>query len=153
LWITGTILFGGALATMASPERWRRACLAVAGIGMVSTVAVYALLPSAPSAPLGLGLRIASPAPGRIVTSPVLVTVCGGTTRPPGPGQLLSVSVDGRQVAEVRGNTVAVPVTSGHHTLRVELVTGQHMEYAPPVLTDETISVSGIAPPPSAPGC
>ncbi len=53
LWVTGTLLFGGAVATMAVPTTLRRACVAVAGVGLLSTVAVYIALPSAPPAPRG----------------------------------------------------------------------------------------------------
>lgn len=152
LWITGGLLFGGAIASMAAPQTLRRACLAVSGVGLVATVAVYVLLPAAPSAPQGLAVRIASPAELATVTSPVLVEVCG-TAAIPGTGRLLSVSVDGRQVAEVNSNTAAVTVGPGAHTLRVELVTADHRAYAPPVLTDEFITVSGIGPLAAPPGC
>ena len=150
LWITGTLLFGGRWARMAADPAVRRAFLAVAGVGLVATVAVYVLLPSAPSAPLGLSVRIATPAASATVTSPVLVTVCG-TSDIPGRGRLLSVSIDGRQVAEVDANSAAVTVTAGTHTLRVELVTTDHRAYAPPVLTEETITVAGHRAAASAP--
>jgi hypothetical protein len=152
LWITGALLFGGAVATMAAPQALRRACLAVSGVGLAATVVVYVLLPTAPSAPLGLSVRIAAPAASATVTSPVLVKVCG-TSAIPGAGQLLSISVDGRQVAEVNADTAAVTVAAGTHTLRVELVTTDHRAYAPPVLTDAEITVSGIGPLAHAPGC
>jgi hypothetical protein len=35
LWVTGTLLFGGAVASMAVPQRLRRACLAVSGAGIM----------------------------------------------------------------------------------------------------------------------
>jgi len=54
LWLTGALLFGGAVAAMAVPHALRRICLAVAGVGLVATVAVYVALPSAPPAPAGL---------------------------------------------------------------------------------------------------
>ncbi len=145
LWITGTLLFGGAVGTLASATTARRVCFAITGVGLVATVAVYVLLPSAPSAPPGLAVRIDSPSASAAVTSPVLVTVCG-TSAIPGPGRLLSVSIDGRQVAEVNANSAAVTVAAGTHALRVELVTADHRAYAPPVLTEETITVSGIGP-------
>ena len=152
LWITGTLLFGGAVGTFASNLAARRAFLAVAGVGLVATVAIYVLLPSAPSAPFGLSVRIATPAASATVTSPVLVSVCG-TSDIPGVGRLLSVSIDGRQVAEVDANSAAVTATTGTHTLRVELVTSDHRAYAPPVLTEETITVAGLGPLGSAHGC
>lgn len=144
LWITGALLFGGAVAAMASSGRLRRACLAVCGVGLVATVAVYAAIPAAPPAPAGVSLRIASPAAGATVTSPLAVRVCATGTAVPGSGRLLSVSVDGRQVAEVDSDTAVVTVTPGDHMLRVELVTNTHREYAPPVLTDEAVNVAGF---------
>ena len=152
LWITGTLLFGGAVAAMAVPLRLRRACLAAAMLGLVATVVVYTLLPSSPPAPQGLSVRIVAPT-AAAVTSPVLVKVCGGTSNLPGTGRLLSISIDGRQVAEVDADTAAVTVAAGTHILRAELVTSAHLEYAPPVLTDETITVSGLGPLAQAPDC
>ncbi len=114
LWVTGALLFGGAVAAMAVPKTLRRACLAVAGVGLVSTVVVYTLLPSAPIAPQGLTVRIVAPKPSAAVTSPVLVRVCGGTSNLPGAGRLLSISVDGRQVAEVNADTAVVPLAPWH---------------------------------------
>jgi hypothetical protein len=153
LWITGAVLFGGVVAAMAVPQALRRVCLAVAGVGLVATVAVYVALPSAPPAPAGLSLSIAAPVAGAIVTSPVVIRVCAGSTALPGTGRLLNISVDGRQVAEVNAGTAAVNVDTGTHTVRVELVTATHRAFAPPVLTDETIVVSGIGPLSPPPDC
>jgi hypothetical protein len=119
---------------------------------LVATVVVYTLLPSSPPAPQGLSVRIVAPT-AAAVTSPVLVKVCGGTSNLPGTGRLLSISIDGRQVAEVDADTAAVTVAAGTHILRAELVTSAHLEYAPPVLTDETITVSGLGPLAQAPDC
>jgi hypothetical protein len=154
LWLTGALLFGGAVAAMAVPHALRRICLAVAGVGLVATVAVYVALPSAPPAPTGLSLSIATPVAGAIVTSPVVIRVCAaGSTALPGTGRLLNISVDGRQVAEVDAGTAAVNLDTGMHTVRVELVTSAHRAFAPPVLTDETITVSGIGPLSPPPDC
>ncbi len=146
LWLTGTVLFGGAVAAMVVPHTLRRACLGVSGVGLVATVVVYALLPSAPTAPRDVSSTVSAPSAAASVNSPVVVRVCGGSAIVPGANQLLSLSVDGHQVAEVKSNTAAVNVNAGQHTLRVELLTAQHIEYAPPVLTEETITVSGIGP-------
>jgi hypothetical protein len=61
-----------------------------------------------------------------------------------GGGRLLSVSVDGRRVVEVDADTTVVMLAAGEHILRVELVTSSGHEYAPPVLTDENVSVGGV---------
>lgn len=153
LWVTGGLLCGGAVAAMAVPQTSRRACLAVAAVGLVSTIVVYALLPSAPTAPQGLTMHILAPQTSATVTSPVLVRVCGGTSNLPGAGRLLSISVDGHQVAEVNTDTAALSLAAGTYTLRVELVTTKHIEYAPPLLTDETITVTGVGPLASVPDC
>jgi hypothetical protein len=153
LWFTGSLLFGGAVASMAVPQTMRRWCLALSGVGLVATIVVYVLLPVAPAAPHGLSLGIAAPVDGAIVTSPVVVRVCAGATSVPGAGRLLSISIDGRQVAEVSTDTAAVSVDSGEHMVRVELVTSAHREYAPPVLTNETITVSGVGPLSEPPNC
>ncbi len=100
-----------------------------------------------------MSLRIAAPPPGAPVTSPLVVRVCATGTSVPGAGRLLGISVDGRQVAEVNADTAAVSVASGEHTLRVELVNSAHRQYAPPVLTEETITVAGYGAPAAPPGC
>jgi hypothetical protein len=153
LWVTGTLLFGGAVASMAVPQRLRRACLAVSGVGLVATIVVYLLLPAAPPAPRGLSLSIAAPPAGATVTSPVVVRVCAGANSVPGAGRLLSISVDVHQVAEVNVGAAAVNVESGEHSLRVKLVTSAHREFAPPVLTEESITVSGTGPLLQLPNC
>jgi hypothetical protein len=153
LWITGTVLFGGGVAAMAASGRLRRACLAASGVGLVATVAVYAAIPAAPPAPAGVSLRIVSPPAGATVTSPLAVRVCATGSAMPGSGRLLSISVDGRQVAEVHVDAAVVTVPRGEHTLRVELVTTAHREYAPPLLTDETVTVGGVGVLTAPPGC
>jgi hypothetical protein len=52
-----------------------------------------------------------------------------------------------------RYSFAAINVESGKHRLHVELVTSAHREFAPPMLTDETITVSGIGPLPQLPDC
>jgi hypothetical protein len=155
LWLTGTLLFGGAVGAMfVRRATLHRACLACAIVGLVTTVAVYVLLPAAPAAPPGLSLSIAAPRDGATLTSPVVVRACAGADGVPGAGRLLSISVDGRQVAELHTDTTVINISKGEHRVRVELVTSAHQAYAPPVLTDETITVVGIgpvAPPPDCP--
>jgi hypothetical protein len=153
LWITGSVLFGGGVAAMAASGRLRRACLAASGVGLVATVAVYAAIPAAPPAPAGVSLRIVSPPADATVTSPLAVRVCATGSAVPGSGRLLSISVDGRQVAEVGVDAAVVTVARGEHTLRVELVTTAHREYAPPLLTEETVSVGGVGVLTTPPGC
>lgn len=154
LWLTGALLFGGAVgALFVRRPTLHRALRTSAIVGLVSTIAVYVLLPAAPAAPSGLSLSIAAPRDGATVTSPVVVRACAGTIRVPGAGRLLSISVDGRQVAELPTDTAAITLSNGEHSLRVELVTSAHQAYAPPVLTDETVTVSGVGPVSPPPDC
>jgi hypothetical protein len=154
LWLTGTLAFGGAVAAMfVRRPTLHRACVTSALVGLVTTIAVYVLLPGAPAAPSGLSLSIAVPRDGATVTSPVVVRACAGAVRVPGAGRLLSISVDGRQVAELQTDTAAINISNGEHSLRVELVTSAHQAYAPPVLTDETVTVSGVGPLSPPPDC
>lgn len=142
-WVTSAALFGGAVAAALASGAVRRAWLTVAGAGLAATVVVDALLPAAPSAPVGVSLRIAAPAAGTTVTSPVAVRVCRqrrrrAGSRPPAEHQPRRSPGCGsalRQRCRQR--------RGGSHTLRAEVVTSDHREYAPPVLTDETVTVSG----------
>ena len=153
LWITAGVLLGGAVAAMFAPPRWHRLCVALAVVGGIATILVYVLVPGAPAAPPGLSLHIAAPVAGATVTSPVVLRVCDGATSVPGAGRLMDISVDGRLVAEVSRDTASITAAAGEHTVRVELVTSAHREYAPPVVTDETIAVSGVGPLSPPPDC
>lgn len=154
LWLTGALLFGGAVGAMfVRRPTLHRACVTSAIVGLAATIAVYVLLPAVPTAPPGLSLSIAAPHDGTTVTSPVVVRACAGANRVPGAGRLLSISVDGRQVAELQTDTAAINLSAGEHRLRVELVTSAHQAYAPPVLTDESITVAGVGPLSPAPDC
>jgi hypothetical protein len=153
LWITAGVMFGGAVAAMFARQRWHRACVTLAVVGGIATILVYVLIPGAPAAPAGLSVHIAAPVAGATVTSPVLLRVCDGATSVPGAGRLLDISVDGRLVAEVSRDTASITAASGEHTVRAELVTSAHREYAPPVVTEETIAVSGVGPLSPPPDC
>jgi hypothetical protein len=154
LWLTGALLFGGAVgALFVRRPTLHRPCMTSAIVGLVTTIAVYVLLPGPPGAPRGLSLSIAAPRDGATVTSPVVVRACAGADRVPGAGRLLSISVDGRQVAELQSGTAAIDISTGEHSLRVELVTSAHQAFAPPMLTDETVNVSGVGPLSPPPEC
>lgn len=143
-WVAGSVGLVGLIGALeARSQALRRVSAVVAGAGMLAMMGACAALPSAPAAP-NLSLRIVQPAPDSIVHSPVLVTVCADGAVVPGAGRLLTVLVDGRQVVEVNADSAAVQISSGQHTLRVELVTSDHREFAPPVLTDENVDVVGI---------
>ena len=145
LWPTSIAMFGGLVAAVAWPQR-RTAAAAVGAAGLVATVLIYATWPSAPLAPAGVDLGLASPAPGSSVTSPVPVTVCTAQGPAPGPGRLLSVSVDGAQVVESRQSTVSLTLAPGAHQLQVQLLTADHRAFAPPIVADASVLVTGTAP-------
>ena len=153
LWITSALLFGGLVGATSRRTALRRTSLVVSAIGLVTTVLVYVTLPAAPAAPSGVSLRIATPTAGAVVTDPVVVRVCGGGAALPGSGRLLSYSVDGSQVLETRNAVAALSMAPGRHTIRVELVTSSHREFAPPVLTQEDVSAAGYAAPTAPPPC
>ncbi len=152
-WVAGGVgLLGLIGALEARSQALRRVGGVVACAGLLTMVGACAALPSAPAAP-NLSLRIAQPLAGSVVHSPVLVTVCANGAIIPGAGRRLSVLVDGRQVIEVNSESAAVQLGPGRHTIRVELVTIDHREFAPPVLTDEDVDVVGVAPLPKAVVC
>lgn len=153
LWITSALLFGGLVGATSRRATLRRPSLAVAAVGLVSTVVVYVTMPAAPSAPRGVSLRIVAPPPGAVVSVPVVVHVCDGGSALPGGGRMLSYSVDGRQLLESRDALTALGLSPGRHRLRVELVTSDHREFAPPVLAQQDFTVSGYTASVTASSC
>ena len=154
-WLAALALFGGALgAVVWWRDRPRRnACAAAGGAGLVATAALLVTQPSLPLRPAyGIALHDAPAA-----TTPVLLQVCpaaldgaGTTASPlpalPGPGRLLLISVDGRQVAEVRSSPVVVAMGEGRHHVVAELLTADHRAFAPPVIAAATVVVTGSGP-------
>jgi hypothetical protein len=152
-WVAGGVgLVGLVGAFEARSQALRRISAVLAVAGLLTMVGACAALPSSPSAP-NVSLRIVQPAANSVVRTPVLVTVCADGSSVPGAGRLLTVLVDGRQVIEVDADSAAVPLSIGQHTLRVELVTRDHREFAPPVLTDEVVDVVGAGTLASPVGC
>jgi len=126
-------------------------------VGLVGTVVASALAPGPPASP-GYSISLAAPADDARVTSPVLVAACGRGTEGsrvdvPGPGRLLTVIMDGSQVTELEGAVVAVPAPVGEHDLRVEILTSDHQEFAPPIESDVHVKVDGPGPVPAGPHC
>jgi hypothetical protein len=116
----------------------------VGAIGCLTMVGIAMLAPPPPAYTLSLVL-------GRLSTSPVQVTACaskldGASVTTPDGDHLLGVLVDGAQVANESTNVFLVAVPSGHHTLRVELLTRDHREFSPAVIADTTVDVASNAP-------
>ena len=154
-WLAAAVMYASALA-LAAWRRGRVALLTAGGLGVAGTVAALALTPSVPAAPT-YALRLAVPA-SHPLTSPVSVTVCG--RRPDGSAvtvpdaqTLLTVFLDGRQVLETRRTPIAVEAGAGAHELRVEVLTGGHLEFRPPVEARLTVVVTGDGPMPAAAPC
>jgi hypothetical protein len=151
-WLASLAMFGGALgAVVWWRERPRRiACTALGGAGLAASAALLLLQPSVVQGP-GYGIRLVSAQPS---TSPVLLRICGGGGAPvPGPGRLVLVSVDGRQAAEVRTDTVVLPIAHGTHTVAAELLTSNHRAFTPPVTARTTVNVNAAGPLPTPPAC
>jgi len=145
-WGLALLIFGGALVIFVvrrTPVRIAGAVAAVAGTGglIVSWVLTPALLVPAP-----YGLRIVSPTPGADVGSPLTLTVCGvpatGSRIPATDSQhYLAIFIDGVEVPTVDVWHIPEDLSSGLHTVKVELVSPSHQAFSPPAVATETITV------------
>jgi len=157
-WLASLALFGGAFAAFVwwrEPSR-RAPSVAVSGVGLVASAALLVVQPSAPLRP-GYDIQLADARQGA-ATSPVVLRVCGvdavvSSAPVPGPGRLLLVSVDGRQVAEARASTVTVPMSAGAHQVAAQLITSDHRAFVPPITASTTVTVSGPGPIQPPPAC
>ena len=150
-WALALLIFGGGLLVFAvrrSALRIVGGAAAVCGAGglLASWVLSPALLVAAPYA-----VRIVSPAPGADVGGPLTLTVCGvpasGRLVPATSSQFyLAVIVDGVQAPTVDVWHVPVELSSGRHTVEVELVSPNHQAFNPPATFKETITVVAGAP-------
>jgi hypothetical protein len=155
-WLASLALFGGALGALvwSRPSRRRPALLAISGAGLVASAVLLVVQPSVPLRP-GYDIRlIDAPQP----SSPVMLRVCGvdaviSAAPVPGPGRLLLVSVDGHQAAEVRANTVTLPMRTGEHRVVAELITSDHRAFVPPITASTTVTVTRPGPIQAAPTC
>jgi len=155
-WLASLAMFAGVVVVAV----WwrvlprRRFGYALAAAGLLASAVMAVAQPSVPIAP-GYGIQVVD---AGATTSPVLVHVCGagsGATAPPVPGngRLLLVFVDGRQVAELRSDIVAVPLASGRHRITAQLITADHRAFVPPVTSDATVIVTGPGAIPVASRC
>jgi hypothetical protein len=145
-WGLALLIFGGGLLVFAvrrSALRIAGAVAALCGAGglVASWVFSPALLVAAPYA-----VRIVSPTPGAAVGAPLTLTVCGvpasGGLVPATSSQYyLAVIVDGVQTPTVDVWHVPLDLSSGRHTVEVELVSPSHQSFNPPATFKETITV------------
>ena len=97
-------------------------------------------------------ISLAQPRAGDATTSPVVILVCGrlaggAGTVIPGADRVVSVSLDGKQTEVAHSPLLALQASAGRHRLRVEILSGDHREFVPPLTADAAIEVSGEAPP------
>lgn len=145
-WGLALLIFGGGLLVFAvrrSALRIAGAVAALCGAGglVASWVFSPALLVAAPYA-----VRIVSPTPGAAVGAPLTLTVCGvpasGGLVPATSSQYyLAVIVDGVQAPTVDVWHVPLDLSSGRHTVEVEIVSPSHQSFNPPATFKETITV------------
>jgi len=151
-WGLALLVFGGGLLVFAV----RRSALRIAG-GVAALCGVGGLLASWVFSPALLvaapyPVRIVSPVPGADVGAPLTLTVCGvrasGGLIPATSSQyFLAVIIDGVQAPTVDVWHVPVDLSSGRHTVQVELVSPSHQSFNPPATFTETITVTpGTAP-------
>lgn len=150
-WLVAAVLaVAVAVAVLGRGRRLRATGLVVAVAAGGTTVVLWTYTTSTPTAP-GYVLALSSPAAGSDVTSPVTVVVCGRTPDGapavvPGSGRLVSMSVDGRQVAERADDTVILEIPTGSHRIRVEVLTTDHRQFSPPLAIETSIVVVGVGP-------
>ena len=157
-WGLALLIFGGGLLIFAVRRNALRitggvAALCGAGGLVASWVFSPALLVAAP-----YPVRIVSPAPGAAIGAPLTLTVCGvqgsGRLVPATSSQFyLAVIIDGVQAQTVDVWQVPVDLSSGRHTIEVELVSPSHQSFNPPATFTETITVAAGAAPTGPGSC
>jgi hypothetical protein len=155
-WPVAGLVAASAVAAMLLPRgRRRRAAAAVALVAGVVLIVGTLISGPAPAAP---DIRLTISVPPGLASTPVSVRVCASGSQaagtPPGDGRLLDVQIDGASVTTMDTDSFALPLSAGRHHLRIELVTADHLGYAPPVTADADIIVAAqSAPLSAAPTC
>jgi hypothetical protein len=134
-WIAAAALFAGLFGAIIRRGWLRMVCAAVAVCGLAGTVGDLIVRSARPPRP---NLVVELVSPSREASSPILVKVCGQTKQgqpesPTADGRHLYVLVDHLPVAEVRRNTVLIPVTPGRHTIQVAITNTYHQQFAPSI--------------------
>ncbi len=158
-WVIAAILVGGLLGALYTHGRLRLLAISVAAAAAVVSVlaAVGVLLPGAPSSQ-GLSIALLTQPGAPDVTAPVSLRVCGwdaggAAVAMPGGGRLVAVSVDGRLQAESTQPDVSLILATGAHDLSAEILTSDHRELSPPLVTTLHVRVSGPGPISGAAAC
>lgn len=158
-WIMGALLWGGMLGALVIRDRRRRVLLiAAAVVGAGLTVTDWTLGPLLARPPDVL-LRLASPLNGSHQNAVVNAVICGRTASGtavslPGPGRVLSITIDGHQVVETSKGSLTIEVTLGHHVITAELLNASHQEFRPAVRVQGSFDAGQYgAPAAPAPRC
>lgn len=145
-WVLALLIFGGALGVFVVRRGAIRIAGAVAALGGLGGLVASWVLSPALLVPAPYALRIVSPAHGAVVGAPFTLSVCG--VRPSGAmvaatnsQHYLAIIVDGVQAPTVDVWQIPEDLTTGAHTVQVELVSPSHQAFNPPAIATEQIRV------------
>ena len=149
-------IVAGSVLLIADLHKRRLGAIVLAASALAATGT--ALITPWPVAPPAYSLSAAHLHPGALVTSPVVVTLCGrqpdgSPAAVPGGDRVIYVAVDGKQVMSATTPLLAVTATPGKHVLRVEILTKEHVAFSPPLLIDLPVTVTRSAAPDLATRC
>lgn len=155
-WLPAGVAIAAIVVFAFGPRRLRRASAVLAATGLGTVLLLDVLAPS-PPAPPGYAL-VVLPTAGSHVTSPFAVAACGrsgsgASVLAPGGDRVLSVALDGREVASTTASSLLLSAPQGFHRLRVEVLTRDHVEYQPPLFAEVQIVVTGPAAAATPPPC
>ena len=151
VWIAALLLCAGGLCTVTMRRAWARWLGAVlAAAGLIASGALEVLGSVGPPSP-NYTISLVAPGARVPVTSPVAVRVCGrrgdgSAISAPDPASVLRVVVDRREVLTTSSSRFAVAMSTGTHTLNVQLLDRGHRQYRPPIVTHIAVVVVGMGP-------
>lgn len=151
VWVAALLLCTGGLCTVTMRRAWARWLgAALAAAGLIASGALEVLGSVGPPSP-NYTISLVAPGARMPVTSPVAVRVCGtrgdgSAISAPDPSSLLRVVVDGREVLMTSSSRFAVVMSTGTHTLDVQVLDRGHRNYRPPIVTRIAVVVVGMGP-------
>ena len=144
-WVVAAVEVGVFAVLVFGERTQRRIALAVGALALGALILVGVLVRTAPPAP-PISLTLGAPPPR--TTTPVVVLVCPSEAGALDGGRMLSLSVDGAQKQLLTSLAeIAVPLQPGHHVLKVELLSADHVAFNPRITVQEAVDVTGPAPP------
>ena len=150
-WVAALLLCTGGLCAVTMRRAWVRWLGAVlAAAGLIGSGALEVLGSVGTPSP-NYAISLVAPGARVPVTSPVAMHVCGrrgdgSAISAPDPSSVLRVVVDGREVLMTSSSRFAVVMSTGIHTLDVQLLDQGHRRYRPPIATRITVVVVGMGP-------